>query len=881
MDHQSTQWNQYVSALTAYYLAQYIISDSLQTGLRSGDSGSWVIGTAGHTVMGHVVASSKQQVYFVLMTTIFESVSEAMPSAEPRLPSPLTVLVAAQSIDFRRTRQPESVRRFMAQLLLPEFLSTFPDDLLARALQRLDLSGKYKEPFQHVTGEPNALIWLLGHYGIGIIRLLDLDRHQAKILVYEASMSDTILGAFFELAQAYDSEKARFSQAQTEFQPRDAGHPVVTEPGTALEPPNTYSRPPYYLHFWRLLKTLGNRVLRPILRYLSSCSTSLHIRLTIAVSLCMFLVSLDMTMIPIAILSITDDFRRLDQLSWYGAIFFLSNAASQSIWITFSRSSEPSHNLATFLASLLIFIAGNILCVLAPPTASAMFLVGRATGGFGAAGLVSTAAYIGPSIHHSTKAIRVYRRALGLSSPLGWAIGPYLGGVLVDQMTWRWCFWVSVIGCSLAGVLACSSLPKNIISTLFESTRAGILAAIKRTGHGVDTAGVLLMVSAIILYMFALRDAGFSLPWNSGTVIGLLSASGVAIWIFSAWVVFYPSRRKGSWPDLMILDIGLLRDRTVWAASLCGFLLAGSHYTLIYYVPIYLQSIRGDSPTTSGLTTIFLVLPTLVVAFFGTFFLNFLPKSRTAIERYPGLLIVSGAAVSVVLPILLSMRVIGEHSGWSAWVLALVSNGLGYSLSYIPSRLNRQFGLRRQLKPVINNIHIDSGPQVQLQYSAEQTVSQIYPDDLRNKLQLYEKRIRATILFFECLGCAVFIVAAQSALLNGMVQNPGFQSTSASGIPSESQVLTSGALYPDQAAEIIEGIKDGFGYVFWLSFGSAALGLIVGCISMLKFGPGISLFKSPPSGEGTDTHDETAAPMPLDYAYDHTSIGLRSRMDIT
>jgi hypothetical protein len=115
-----------------------------------------------------------------------------------------------------------------------------------------------------------------------------------------------------------------------------------------------------------------------------------------------------------------------------------------------------------------------------------------------------------------------------------------------------------------------------------------------------DPLGVALVMCGIVTYILAVEDGGQKKPWDSSTVIGLLVGS-VLIWTaFAVWEYFNKSRA--------MLPGRLLRKRVVWQPSAFQFFFAASYFVVLYYLPIYFQSIDNRTAISSGVLNLPLVL---------------------------------------------------------------------------------------------------------------------------------------------------------------------------------------------------------------------------------------------------------------------------------
>ncbi|KAK5659379.1 hypothetical protein OQA88_1472 [Cercophora sp. LCS_1] len=307
--------------------------------------------------------------------------------------------------------------------------------------------------------------------------------------------------------------------------------------------------------------------------------------LVTAVLLTVFLTSLDQ--VRTAIPKITNEFRGIKEVLWYGAAYFMTLGGFQSSW---GKAYKFFPLKSTFILSVIIFEIGSLICAVAPNPAA--FIVGRAIAGVGGAGC-STGGAVILTFSAEPKKRPTLLGMVGFSYTIAAIFGPLIGGGFSDNVTWRWCFYINLPIGGLALVLLQIFFKTPANATV---ERAGW----KEVGKHMDPVGVVLMMGGIISFILALQYAGVTHSWRSSEVVGLLVGFVVIFAAFGMWEVYQGEYAAVPWR--------LLKTRSLGASSVFQFFFAGCYFLLLYYLPIYFQSIKGEDAIQSGVDNLPLVI---------------------------------------------------------------------------------------------------------------------------------------------------------------------------------------------------------------------------------------------------------------------------------
>src|SRR6478672_1065677 len=292
-----------------------------------------------------------------------------------------------------------------------------------------------------------------------------------------------------------------------------------------------------------------------------------------ALMLGMFLAALDQTIVATALPTIVGDLGGLNHLSWVVTAYLLAATISTPLY---GKLGDMLGRKPVFLAAILIFLAGSMLAGLAQ--SMGQLILFRALQGIGAGGLmVGAQAIIGDIVPPRERGR--YMGFIGSVFAVSSVLGPLLGGFCVDNLSWRWVFYVNIpIGIAALFVVAARlHLPRH------------------KERKPVDWLGFGLLTTAVVCLVLMTSWGGSQYDWNSPTIIGLGAAAIALAGLFMWW------EQRAEDP---LIPPRLFASRIFDVANATGFIVGLAMFGALTFIPLYLQVVRGASPTESGLLLI-------------------------------------------------------------------------------------------------------------------------------------------------------------------------------------------------------------------------------------------------------------------------------------
>ncbi|KAJ4475264.1 major facilitator superfamily domain-containing protein [Lentinula edodes] len=387
----------------------------------------------------------------------------------------------------------------------------------------------------------------------------------------------------------------------------------------------------------------------------------------IALSSCVVVTALDSVIVATSLSTIANSFRAGSVISWVPSAYLLTSTAFQPLYGRFSdifgRKSAMCLAMGLYMLGNLIsgFTKGSIVQV----------IICRGVAGAGGGGIVGMMQIIVSDII-TLRERGKYHGMIGAVVALGYTIGPIVGGLLAQKVSWRWCFWVTLPLSLVSSAVVVLVLP---VKPVAGDIRKKLLL--------IDYVGSLLTLIGCALIMLPLIWGGVTFPWTHPVTLSLLFSGALVVLLFCLY--------EWKCAKLPIVPMYIFKHSTVSGVYICMFANGFVFFSSLYYIPQFFQAGLGYSPIRAGLFLIPLLVGQTAFSWVAGMLVSYTGRYRTIVYTGFAFIAISCGFISTIT----------HNTSKATMVILMLLSGCGSGLTLATTTVAVQASVERKDMSVV------------------------------------------------------------------------------------------------------------------------------------------------------------------------------------